>query len=153
MVFSSISFLFFFLTLLFLSYFLVPKKYRNNVLLIFSLIFYYIGEKWYVFLLLLSCLINYIIGLLIEQKRKKLYLIIGLVFNIGLLFYFKYTNLSFCIFKISISLHNISLLDIIKKNSYQEGYYASFHSYIILCDSVSYFQYSDSHRRMDYRKI
>lgn len=92
MVFSSISFLFFFLTLLFLSYFLVPNKYRNNVLLIFSLIFYYIGEKWYVFLLLLSCLVNYIIGLLIEQKRKKLYLIIGLVFNIGLLFYFKYTN-------------------------------------------------------------
>ncbi len=92
MVFSSISFLFFFLTLLFLSYFLVPKKYRNNVLLIFSLIFYYMGEKWYVFLLLLSCLVNYIIGLLIEQKRKKLYLIIGLVFNIGLLFYFKYTN-------------------------------------------------------------
>ena len=92
MVFSSISFLFFFLTLLFLSYFLVPKKYRNNVLLIFSLIFYYMGEKWYVFLLLLSCLINYIIGLLLQQKRKKFYLIIGLVFNIGLLFYFKYTN-------------------------------------------------------------
>ena len=92
MVFSSISFLFFFLTLLFLSYFLVPKKYRNNVLLIFSLIFYYMGEKWYVFLLLLSCLVNYIIGLLLQKKRKKLYLIIGLVFNIGLLFYFKYTN-------------------------------------------------------------
>lgn len=92
MVFSSISFLFFFLTLLFLSYFLVSKKYRNNVLLIFSLIFYYMGEKWYVFLLLLSCLVNYIIGLLLQKKRKKLYLIIGLVFNIGLLFYFKYTN-------------------------------------------------------------
>ena len=92
MVFSSISFLFFFLTLLFLSYFLVPKKYRNNILLIFSLIFYYMGEKWYVFLLLLSCLVNYIIGLLLQKKRKKLYLIICLVFNIGLLFYFKYTN-------------------------------------------------------------
>ena len=92
MVFSSISFLFFFLTLLFLSYFLVPNKYRNNVLLIFSLIFYYMGEKWYVFLLLLSCLVNYIIGLLLQKKRKKLYLIICLVFNIGLLFYFKYTN-------------------------------------------------------------
>lgn len=92
MIFSSISFLFFFLPLLFLCYFLVPKKYKNTVLLIFSLIFYFIGEKWYIFLLLFSCLANYICGILIEKRNKKLYLIIGLIINIGLLFYFKYTN-------------------------------------------------------------
>lgn len=91
MVFSSISFLFFFLSLLFLFYYITPKKYRNYILLIFSLLFYYMGEKWYVILLLFSCLINYILGLLII-KRRKLYLIIGLIFNICLLFYFKYTN-------------------------------------------------------------
>lgn len=92
MVFSSISFLFFFLPLLFLCYFIVPRKARNYVLLIFSLLFYYFGEKEYVLLLLFSCLANYICGLLIGRKHQKRYLVIGLLINIGLLFYYKYTN-------------------------------------------------------------
>ena len=78
MVFSSISFLFFFLPTLFIIYFLTPKKYRNYILLLFSLIFYIFGEKWYVILLITSCLINYICGILIEKKNRKLFLIIGL---------------------------------------------------------------------------
>ena len=92
MVFSSISFLFFFLPLLLIVYYLVPSKLRNYVLLIFSLFFYYMGEKWYVFLLLFSCFINYLLGILIAKKKRKYGLVIGLIFNIGLLFYFKYTN-------------------------------------------------------------
>lgn len=92
MVFSSISFLFFFLPLLFLIYFITPKKLKNLILLIFSLIFYYIGEKWYVILLIISCFINYISGIFIEKTNKKRYLILGLIFNLGLLIYFKYTN-------------------------------------------------------------
>ncbi len=92
MVFSSISFLFFFLPLLFLIYFIVPKKLKNMVLLIFSLLFYYIGEKWYVILLLSSCLVNFLVGRKLSSKQKKSYLILGLVFNVGLLFYYKYTN-------------------------------------------------------------
>lgn len=92
MVFSSISFLFFFLPLLLLIYFFIPKKFRNYVLLIFSLIFYFFGEKWYVILLLLSCLVNYVCGLFIEKVEKKVCLVIGLVINIGILFYFKYVN-------------------------------------------------------------
>lgn len=92
MVFSSISFLFFFLPLLFLAYYLCPKKYRNYILLLFSLFFYYMGEKWYVFLLLISCLLNYIWGIFISKKRKKFFLVIGLIINIGILFYYKYTN-------------------------------------------------------------
>ena len=111
MVFSSISFLFFFLSLLFLLYYITPKKYRNYILLIFSLLFYYIGEKWFVILLIFSCLINYILGLLIFKKRK-FYLIIGLIFNIGLLFYFKYTNFFLSTFA-SIFNFNISSLNII----------------------------------------
>ncbi len=92
MVFSSISFLFFFLPLLFLAYYLTPKKYRHYILLIFSLFFYYIGEKGYVLLLLSTCILNYILGLLITRKNKTLTLIIGLILNIGILFYYKYTN-------------------------------------------------------------
>ena len=92
MVFSSVSFLFFFLPLLLLCYYLTPKKWRNYVLLIFNIFFYFWGEKWYVFLLLATCVINYFLGLLINKKHSKIYLIIGLVINLALLIYFKYTN-------------------------------------------------------------
>jgi len=92
MVFSSVSFLFFFLPLLFLVYFIAPKKFKNYVLLIFSLLFYFFGEKWYVILLVVSCLINYLCGILIEKKNKRFYLVLGLCVNLGLLFYYKYTN-------------------------------------------------------------
>lgn len=112
MVFSSISFLFFFLPLLFLFYFLVPKKLKNLVLLIFSLIFYFFGEKWYLLLLLLSCIVNYICGVFIGKRKKKVYLIIGLVFNISLLFYFKYTNFFIDNFNSLFSL-NINALNVI----------------------------------------
>ncbi|MCM1052405.1 MAG: MBOAT family protein [Ruminococcus sp.] len=92
MVFSSINFLFFFLPLLLLFYFLVPKRFRNKVLLVFSLIFYYFGEKNYVILLLFTCLVNYILGILIDRKRKKSFLVLGIIFNLGILFYYKYTG-------------------------------------------------------------
>lgn len=92
MIFSSISFLFFFLPLLFLAYFVTPKKYRNYVLLLFSLLFYFLGEKKYTLLLLFSCFVNYAIGLMISKQKSKAFLSFGLLFNIGLLFYFKYTN-------------------------------------------------------------
>ncbi len=105
MVFSSISFLFFFLPLLFLCYFIIPKKWRNYCLLLFSLIFYYFGEKWYVLLLLFSCFINYICGLFIGKNHKKRYLVIGLILNIGLLFYYKYTNFFFSTFSNLFHFH------------------------------------------------
>ncbi len=93
MVFSSVSFLFFFLPILLLVYYAMPKSWRNAVLLAFSLAFYFMGEKWYVLLLVLSCIVNYGVGLAIEKRKaEKVYLALGLVFDIGLLFYFKYTN-------------------------------------------------------------
>ncbi len=94
MLFSSITFLYYFLPILLIIYFLVPSKYKNIVLLLFSLLFYFYGEPKYVIILLLSCIINYIIGNLIYKynKKAKLFLIILLIYNIGQLFYFKYTN-------------------------------------------------------------
>lgn len=112
MVFSSISFLFFFLPLLFLSYFICPKKYRRIILLIFSLFFYFIGEGWYLILLIASCIINFIIGNFIYNKKNKTIFIIGLIFNIGLLFYFKYMNFFLSTFFNIFNL-NISTLEII----------------------------------------
>lgn len=109
MVFSSISFLFFFLPLLLIFYFLVPKKFRNYILLIYSLIFYFFGEKYYIILLLVSCLINYICGLLIGKTYKKIYLIIGLILNIGILMYFKYTNFFLETFNNIFNLNPVTL--------------------------------------------
>ena len=92
MIFSSISFLSLFLPLLLSVYYLSPKKIRNIILLLFSLFFYYMGEKWYVLLLVFTCFVNYIAGLLMKKYNAKIVLILGLIFNLGLLFYFKYTN-------------------------------------------------------------
>lgn len=112
MVFSSISFLFFFLPILFLAYFIVPKKYRNQILLIFSLIFYFIGERWYVLLLVFSSVVNFLLGKKIDKTNEKRYLIIGIIFNLGLLVYFKYTNFFIDNFNRVFNL-NISSLKVI----------------------------------------
>ena len=92
MIFSSISFLFFFLPCLLFCYFFVPQKGKNVVLLLFSLFFYYFGEKNTLFLLLTICFVNYFLGRTIEKSQKKLWFILGIVINICLLFYYKYTN-------------------------------------------------------------
>ena len=113
MVFSSITFLYYFLPILLIIYLLVPKKIKNITLLIFSLLFYFYGEPKYIIILLLSCVINYFIGLLIEKnpKKSKFILILGLMYNIGQLLFFKYTD--FFILNInSIFNTNINLLRI-----------------------------------------
>ena len=93
MLFSSITFIYYFLPLFLVFYFLVPKKYRNFIILIFSMLFYFLGEPKYILVLILSCIINYILGRLIESKKqKKLYLIIAIIYNIGQLLIFKYTD-------------------------------------------------------------
>jgi len=93
MIFSSILFIYYFLPLLLIVYFAVPSKCKNLVLLIFSLLFYFLGEPKYIIILLLSCIINYILSKQIEKsKRPKVYLIISLIYNIGQLLVFKYTD-------------------------------------------------------------
>lgn len=94
MVFSSLIFLFLFLPTFLLCYFIPRKrKTKNIVLLIFSLLFYGYGEPIYVLLMILSIIVNYFIVLWMDKSSKpKKWLIIDLVFNLGLLFFFKYTN-------------------------------------------------------------
>lgn len=95
MVFSSFTFLFIFLPLILITYFLAKKrKYRNIVLLMFSLVFYAWGEPIYVLLMLLSIIVNYIIALKIEKnpKCKKKWLIADIIFNLGIIGFFKYGN-------------------------------------------------------------
>ena len=93
MTFSSIVFIFLFLPLFFVFYFMFKKrKTRNLMMLIFSLLFYGYGEPIYVFLMILSIVINYYFAILIDKKHSKKYLVLALIYNLGLLFIFKYSN-------------------------------------------------------------
>jgi len=96
MVFSSIAFLYYFLPIILILYFIVPKKWKNGCLLLFSLLFYFYGEPRYILILIFSCLMNYYLGKIIEKinnkQRKKGLLVITLLVNFGMLFYFKYFN-------------------------------------------------------------
>ena len=94
MVFSSITFLFYFLPIVLIIYYIAPKKFRNVVLLISSLFFYFFGEPKYGWIMVLSIISMYIHGILIDKfkstKYKKVPLISGIVISIAVLFYFKY---------------------------------------------------------------
>ena len=111
MIFSSIPFLFFFFPLFILLYFTLPFKYKNYILLLFSLIFYAWGEPIYILLMIFSSIVDFINGKNIEKykddnKKKKIYLIISIIINISLLGFFKYAD-----FFIKV-INNILYLDI-----------------------------------------
>ena len=93
MIFSSITFLYYFLPLLLIIYFIFPSKYKNIVLLIFSLLFYFLGEPKYIIVLLLSCFINYYLSKLIEKsKYRKTIITIAVLYNVLQLLVFKYID-------------------------------------------------------------
>ena len=113
MLFTSISFLYYFLPTIIILYFITPKKYRNYILLIFSIIFYMYGEPKYVILMLVEILVAYFGALLIDKYRSKEIFLITIIIHIGLLCVFKYTDLFIgtinSIFKTNISFLNIAL--------------------------------------------
>ena len=93
MVFSSTTFVFFFLPACLILYLLLPgNKAKNIVLLLFSLVFYAWGEPVYVILMLLSILMNYFVGIFMERipEWRKFILITGIVLNLAVLGFFKY---------------------------------------------------------------
>ena len=96
MVFSSLTFLQCFLSLCLLAYFLVPQKWRNGTLFLFSLLFYAWGEPVYVVLMLFSTVLDYTCGQMVEQYRgqrgAKIALLVSLCVNLGLLGVFKYSD-------------------------------------------------------------
>ncbi len=96
MLFSSIPFLYYFLPSVLILYFLVPKKLKNVVLLLSSLVFYGWGEPKYLILMVASIIIGYVSGLLIEatneKSKKRAFMIINVAINICFLGFFKYSN-------------------------------------------------------------
>ena len=99
MVFSSLTFLQCFLPLCLLAYFLVPQKWRNGTLFLFSLLFYAWGEPVYVVLMLFSTALDYTCGQMVERHRgqrgAKIALLVSVCVNLGLLGVFKYSDFDF----------------------------------------------------------
>lgn len=95
MVFSSILFLFYFFPIVFIVNKLLPKKYKNLWLFFASLFFYAWGEPIYILIMLFSTFFDYTNGRLMvgaSEKKKKLILINSVVVNLGILFFFKYSD-------------------------------------------------------------
>lgn len=95
MVFSSILFLFYFFPIVFIVNKLLPKKYKNLWLFFASLFFYAWGEPIYILIMLFSTFFDYTNGRLMvgaSDKKKKLILINSIVVNLGILFFFKYSD-------------------------------------------------------------
>ena len=112
MVFTSISFIYYFLPLLLICYFVVPKKFRNIILLMFSVLFYFYGEPKYILLMLIEVLISYVVGLLIDKNKNKNILIIGIFIHVLLFGIFKYFN--FVIINVNNLFHsNLNLLNVV----------------------------------------
>lgn len=115
MVFSSLVFLFVFLPLIICLYYLSKDKYRNYLLLVASLFFYAWGEPTYIIIMITSILFNFLFGrqVSIENKRRKIWLIVSVIFNIGMLGVFKYAGFFIeninSIFKLNIINPKIAL--------------------------------------------
>jgi alginate O-acetyltransferase complex protein AlgI len=117
MVFSSIAFLFFFLPIALAIYFFPWNKWRNGTLLVLSLVFYAWGETEHLIILPISIFVNYLFGLGLSltgrgfsedgpsvsamgagasgpgsSTARKLFLAGGIIFNVGLLIFYKYSN-------------------------------------------------------------
>lgn len=95
MVFSSVVFLCFFLPLVLLVYFVIPYKAKNYWLLIASMFFYAWGAPKFIAAVLVVLVIDYVLGNKIyesEGKKKKSFLALSILLNVGMLFYYKYSN-------------------------------------------------------------
>ena len=94
MVFSSLILSFYFLPVVLLLYCLATEEYRNSILLAASLCFYAYGEPKFVFIMAGSIALNYGLALLIDRYRNhaKGLMILDVVLNVGILFFYKYLN-------------------------------------------------------------
>ena len=94
MLFSSINFLYYFLPCVLIIYFITPTRYKNIILLISSLLFYFYGEPIYILVMLGAILSAYIHGILIDKysKYKKVFLISSIIVSLVTLCIFKYLD-------------------------------------------------------------
>lgn len=116
MLFCSMIFLWAFLPAILILYHLINDKYKNFILLIFSLIFYAWGEPKYILLMIIVIILNYFFGIIISKFRNygKVFLVLCIITNLFILGYYKYSNfiienINYVFGKDVIPIHNIIL--------------------------------------------
>ena len=113
MLFTSISFLYYFLPVVLILYFIVPKKAKNLVLFLASMLFYFYGEPKYILLMLAEIFIAYIGAILIDKYKKKSLLVVFVAIPVSLLAVFKYSDFAIenvnTIFNVQIPLLKLAL--------------------------------------------
>ena len=128
MVFSSIIFLYIFLPTMLLIYFIVPKKFKNLVMIIASFIFFAWGEIRYIPIMLILAVMDFWCGNKInkywkDKKKKRLFLLIDVGVNLLILFFFKYADFIISsingVTGLSIPLLNIPLPIGVSFNTFQ----------------------------------
>ena len=92
MVFASTTFLFLFIPITTFLYFFSNNYCKNFVLLVTSLFFYFWGGPRYTWIMIASILVNYILGIFLQGKYAKIFLTVGIIFNLLLLVVFKYSG-------------------------------------------------------------
>ncbi len=97
MVFSSVAFLFYFLPVLIIVYHITPQKWKNGVMILASMVFFAWGEIRFIPVMLTLSVIDFVCGRMMEKnrdndKRRLMYMLIGVCSNLGVLLFFKYTN-------------------------------------------------------------
>lgn len=180
MVFSSLAFIFVFLPIVLLVYYISPHKYKNIILLIFSIIFYTLGEPRYILLIIISMIINYILSILMynnkkNKDKKNLLLFTTILLNISVMIFFKYysfiidnVNIIFnsnlkvieIPLPLGISFYTFQLIsyivDVYKGKVTPQKNLVKFSLYLLMFPQLvagPIVKYSDIEKQMDYRKI
>ena len=133
-----------------LLYYIVPNiKFKNIILLLASLVFYGLGEPVYIFLLIGSVLVNYIVTILMcKSQHTKLLLAFVVTLNLGMLVFFKYLSTGLAL-PIGISFYTFQILSydidvyrdnkIVQKNYFELLLYISFFPQLVAGPIVKYY--------------
>lgn len=133
MVFSSVPFLFYFLPVLIIVYAITPKKLKNGVMILASMVFFAWGEIRFIPVMLALSVVDFVCGHMMElnrdnQKKRLMYMLIAVGTNLFVLLFFKYTNFFVSninsVFGVSIPDPNIILPIGVSFNSFQSMSYA-----------------------------
>lgn len=115
MVFSSILFLVYFLPIFLVFYYITDKAYKNVIILIGSIIFYAWGAPKFIYVILATTTLDFFLVQKMwssqNETLRKLFLIISLCLNVGLLFFFKYSN--FFVDNVNVLLHAVGIQEIV----------------------------------------
>lgn len=179
MVFSSLLFMFVYFALVVAVYYIIPRKLKNLWLFVVSILFYGFGEPAYVFLMLFAITVNYITGLLFgkwadKQIIKKVILVLNVIFNLGMLGFFKYTGFALGMLNkipgleltvseialpIGISFYTFQtmsyIIDVYWGNCQVQKNYITFGTYVVLFPQLiagPIVRYIDVEYQLQYRK-